>query len=515
MLLEELATRYDLPRLLPLAKWGTWQKSYPEIACGLKRGFTFFHHKAGQTWAPHPERANELLVAASPHDAIADTHWYRADFDHFLVREAQAAGVEYLDHSHLQTASTTDHGMELTGHRLGEPLTIRAQLVLDASGPRGFLHRALNLTDGSHRGDEVDFQEHNQRGLSSAAIEAQPAAMRFSLSPRERAGVRGKEPLPRRESTDSQPTQALYTHFSGVKRWADLFPSSSAPPYPVDDAALHHIFEGGWIWVLRFNNGLTSAGVAASSALANELRLHEGASAWSRLLHRFPSIREQFIDAIPQLPFAYLSTLCFRSAEVAGPNWALLPSAAGFIDPILSTGFPLTLLGISRVAEILEHDWGTPRVSESLENYVQTTGAELDLVEQFVDALYRHFDDFELFTALTLLYFAAASFTETVRRLGHPERAGSRFLLGAHPSFGPRLRDCLSHACQPLNSRERRNLITAIHEAIAPIDIAGLNDRKRRNHYPVLARDLLENALKLDANDKELVMLLKRCGITK
>src|SRR5438105_4163557 len=44
LLLEELARRYDLPRLLPLIKWGTWQQEYPEIGCGLKRGFTFYHH---------------------------------------------------------------------------------------------------------------------------------------------------------------------------------------------------------------------------------------------------------------------------------------------------------------------------------------------------------------------------------------------------------------------------------------------------------------------------------------
>ena len=35
LLLEELAARYDLPRLKPLTKWGTWQQSYPQLACGL------------------------------------------------------------------------------------------------------------------------------------------------------------------------------------------------------------------------------------------------------------------------------------------------------------------------------------------------------------------------------------------------------------------------------------------------------------------------------------------------
>src|SRR5678809_1232909 len=50
LLLEELARRYDLPALLPFTKWGSWQRTHPEIACGLKRGFSFFHHRFGEPW---------------------------------------------------------------------------------------------------------------------------------------------------------------------------------------------------------------------------------------------------------------------------------------------------------------------------------------------------------------------------------------------------------------------------------------------------------------------------------
>jgi tetracycline 7-halogenase / FADH2 O2-dependent halogenase len=81
LLLEDLASRYDLPRLSPLTKWGSWQEHYPNIACGLKRGFTFYHHRLGYPDGPNPNRLNQLLVAASPHNRIADTHWYRAEFD--------------------------------------------------------------------------------------------------------------------------------------------------------------------------------------------------------------------------------------------------------------------------------------------------------------------------------------------------------------------------------------------------------------------------------------------------
>jgi tetracycline 7-halogenase / FADH2 O2-dependent halogenase len=97
LLLEELARRYDLPRLLPFTKWGTWQRAHPEIACGLKRGFTFCHHRLGEPFSMDAERHRQLMVAASPHDEIADTHWFREDFDAFLVGEAQREGTEYLD----------------------------------------------------------------------------------------------------------------------------------------------------------------------------------------------------------------------------------------------------------------------------------------------------------------------------------------------------------------------------------------------------------------------------------
>src|SRR5688500_9481273 len=66
ILIEQLADRYDLPRLRPLSAFGTWQRAYPEVVCGLKRGFTYFRHDAGRRCAASSDRAQQLLVAASP-----------------------------------------------------------------------------------------------------------------------------------------------------------------------------------------------------------------------------------------------------------------------------------------------------------------------------------------------------------------------------------------------------------------------------------------------------------------
>ncbi len=172
LLLEDLALRYDLPGIVPLTKWGTWQQAYPNLDCGLKRGFTFYHHQFGQHAGASPGREDQLLVAASPHDGIADTHWYRADVDEHFLREAENIGVEYLDEIELTEAVERDDEVFLHGKRRGSTIAISARFVVDATGPRGFLHHAFGLSE---------------------------------------------LPLP-----DMPPTQALYTHFRDVRRLEDL-----------------------------------------------------------------------------------------------------------------------------------------------------------------------------------------------------------------------------------------------------------------------------------------------------
>ena len=466
LLLEELARRYELPALLPLSKWGSWQKAYPHLACGLKRGFTFFSHPWDKAFQHDPERQDQLLVAASPRDEVADTHWFRADFDHFLVRQAQANGVEYLDQVELPSLSLNSDGVSLRAKRHAEEFSIRARFLIDATGPRGFVHRALALP-------ELPFAH-----------------------------------LPR--------TEGLFSHFTAVPRWDARHLSPELPPYPVDDAALHHVFDGGWVWVLRFNNGITSAGVAATEPLARELRFEEGEAAWKRLLRRLPSVGEQFADAKTELKFVHAQRLSFRSGTAAGQRWALLPSAAGFIDPLLSTGFALTLLGIKRLAEAIDQDWETERFEPRLTQYSADTLDELAAAEGLVAALYASMKDFSVFSRLALLYFGAVSFAETARRLGRMELADS-FLLHKNAAFSPKFQRCCDQVLRAaerdvFSAEEKDDLQWKIFDAIEPIDAAGLRDTARRNWYPVAANDLLGAAHKFGVNVGEIKALLIRNG---
>ena len=229
---------------------------------------------------------------------------------------------------------------------------------------------------------------------------------------------------------------------------------------------------------------------------------------WNRLLKLLPTVEEQFAGARAVAPWVYVPQMPFGVKNICGPRWALLPSAAGFVDPLLSTGFPLTLLGIMRVARFLERDWKSPRLKGSLSEYEEQTRDDLRMAECLVAALYRNLSRPEHFIPIALLYFAAASFTETARRLGKPGLAGSRFLMDDHPQFGAAARELWIRAIDGAAT-----LPAAVERIIEPFDVAGLTDFSRRNWFPVLAKDLLNAAHKLQAGPKDVHRLLKRCGM--
>jgi FADH2 O2-dependent halogenase len=464
VLIEQLADRYDLPRLRPLSAYGTWQRAYPEVVCGLKRGFTYFRHEPGHTYQPQVDRSNQLLVAASPTDEVSDTHWLRSDVDHFLVREAMAIGVNYIDRAELDRIDWNDASPVLSGTRRGKRLCLRARFIVDASGPNGFLSRALNIRNAG-----FDGYPH---------------------------------------------TQALFCHFTGVARCDEMpeygfsparSPEAALPPFPPDDAALHHVFDGGWMWVLRFGNGVTSAGVAVTDELAADIRLADGEPAWRRLLARFPSIAAQFATATPIRAFTWMPRLAWRTEQASGPGWAMLPSAGAFVDPLFSTGIPLTLLGIERMARILE---GGPSLGADVsakaagplwDEYNEVTLAEADHTARFIAGCYAAFPRFDRFAAYSMFYFAAASFSEMARRLGVQPAPGAVERIVPNPAEG---RFLCSHdeayrrdtaRLSPQRVLPYPDYAADVARAIATMNIAGLCEPAKRNWYGI---DLEDAALR-------------------
>lgn len=446
MLLKSLADKYGLPRIAPLAEYGSWQREYPALTCGLKRGFSYFGHVPGQAFQPRDDHGNELLVAASFAAEDADTHWFRPDFDLFLVRQAQAAGIPFLDRTEVLGLSG-GKPWRLDCRRDGETFAVDADFLIDASGEGGFLARQL----------------------------------RIPLDP-ERMRTRSR---------------AVYGHFTGVESWQKLLVSLGGKagdhPFDCDDAALHHVLDGGWMYVLRFNNGVTSAGFMVD---CDRHPLDESVSPedeWRQWLARYPSVAEQFARAeITPLCGRLRRTgrLQRRVRRTVGPNWAMLPLAAYTLDALHSSGNAHTLYGIERLVSILERHWGRGDLYGALQAHDRVLQSEIDFIDQIVHGCYRGFINFELAAAFAMFYFAGAHNSEDARRRGRAPSA-SGFLLADHPDFRQTVGRCYDHLLSITGSgppapdavNAFKNLV---QREIAPFNIAGLCDDARCNMYPFI-----------------------------
>lgn len=437
LLLEELARRYDLPRLLPLTKYGPWKQTYPNLACGLKRGFTFMQHKPGEPFRPCPDHANELLVAASPNDAIGDTHWLREHFDAFLIDEVRGAAIPYFDQTEV-VALEHGHGWRLKGRRLEKPLHIRARFLIDATGPAAVVARTLG-------------------------IDTTPAPLRTN-------------------------SWSFYSHFVGVARWQDVLIEQGGTvtdhPYACDNAALHHVLEDGWMWVLRFDNGVTSAGVAYDCERRTPDNQTAPEALWAEVMQCYPSIGRQFSEARPVQPWTRTGRMQRLARRAAGDDWAALAHTAYFLDALFSSGNAHSLLTIERLTRVLARHWGKPSLAVELAAYEATLRREVDFLDRLVHGCYRAFRRFDLLAPFTMYYFAGAIRAEERRRQGLAEES-DEFLFSHQPPFRAAFLCGYENLLEEVRSGgsavayERQ-----VAEDIAPYNTVGLCDAAKRNMYP-------------------------------
>jgi FADH2 O2-dependent halogenase len=454
--LERLARRYGMADCYDLAAHGRWVARYPDVMRGLKRGFTFYRHHPGEPFADRGLESERLLVAASPSDHIADSHWLRADVDHHFVREAVGAGVDYQDRVELAAASINARGVHLNGRRNGNDVAYHVDFVIDASGPGGFLARQLSIPSGLAR-------------------------------------------------TQTRST-LVFSHFKDVRPMAEVVPGLPEGPYPDDWAAMHHVIDGGWMYSLRFDHGLVSAGFALSPrglAAATRSRAPDAGELWHTLLARYPTIGAAFDGATPVMPFGFRSRIQHRLTRAAGSRWVLMPHAYAFVDPLFSTGIAWSFRAIERLALCFEEGEGVPGV-KALKRYEQLLSAEADQIDRLVAGAYEAMAHFRLFAAQTLIYFAAVSFAEARQRLVETD-PWSGFLGVGDPVLARLPRESLRRLRRGPKPEAFERWVAA---AIAPRNIAGFANPAAHNLYPVDLDVLVDRHALLGLSREEIIAAL-------
>ncbi len=269
---------------------------------GIKRHFGFLHHQPGQ---PHNLRHTlQAVIPKEPHGY--ELHLYRQDTDAFMATTAVAYGATLLQNTPVTNIEFVDERVEINTQN-GD--TISAEYVVDAGGFRSLLAQKFDLRD-------------------------------FNLRTHSRA---------------------LFTHMVNVAPYHQVSGSQKAYglPYAMSEGTLHHLFEGGWLWVIPFNNHALSTNPLCSVGLLLDPRIHpldESISAeteFRQFIAQYPSMAAQFTQAKAVRDWVRTGRIQYSSKRAVGNRWALLGHAYGFIDPLYSKGLYNSFAAVGLLADLL------------------------------------------------------------------------------------------------------------------------------------------------------------------
>ncbi len=445
-LIAYLAQRWSLPALEPLAAFGAWQANYPQLRCGKKRGFSYFGHRAGESFVDNNGNDSSLLVAASVDDAWSDTHWYRADVDQFLAKQAVEAGATLLESTQLVSA-------------LYEPAQGRWRIELNTQCSEQLTAPKRQTVYASWLIDASGFGNGTEAWLGHVADQDWM---------RTRSG-------------------ALFGHFDGVASFSQAQPNYRREVlecFDSDDAAQHHVVEDGWYWMLRFQGSRTSVGFVASDGY--RMGATERGIDWRQRLHQYPTIeglmsRSVLVDprepsGVPTLGVVERMSRC-RSTG-AGRGWAMMPVTYGFVDPLHSTGIAHSLSGVSRIADALLGP--NERIQPSLIDYAGDLRGEIEWIDLLVSGSYRGLPHFARFASFASFYFAASIAFENALAID-PAHWPTGFLSANDQALLASAQRIWRAASQPEWSDA--SYTAEIRHAIEPWNTAGLLDPKKRNRW--------------------------------
>ncbi len=488
LFLEKICKAYRLNRIAPLCKFGSWQKNYPQIACGLKRGSSFFKHEKNLPFQPDRRHSREMLVAASPNDQVGDTQWFRADFDHFMAQEAIKSGVFYSDKTTIHEVKKCANDWRLSCEKDGKSLGFEAEWLIDASGGAAVVSSEIFPENLS----VIPAQAGIQTTAPQSWIPASAGMTEAALSSKKEKPAPASGSSRQRGYDMKTNSWTIFSHFKNVRSWRDVLSEKNAfledYPFHPDDAALHHVFDEGWMWVLRFNNGVTSAGFVLNGEKYAPTYPENPNKEWAHLLARYPSIAEQFAQSEAIRPFTMTGRLERKLPQSFGDGWVALPAAAYFLDPFFSPGNAHTLLGVLRLADAFQNDWQTPKFLEALEKYDHQLQREIEFVDWLIHGSYLAFSNFDLLAAFSMYYYTGSIFSEHRYKSGAAD-LNDEFLFSHDRDFRAEVKNGYKRLLE-LTSRSKptksdlRDFYESVVVDIAPWNLAGLCGVGKKNMYP-------------------------------
>jgi FADH2 O2-dependent halogenase len=347
--LKLLALKYDVPEIDNLSAFHSL-RDHVSPACGVKRAFSFLYQREGEE--QRPRESQQYPTLAPPMGP--DCHFFRQDTDAYMLAVAAHYGARVRQQTRVSDIQLGHDGVAVVTAK-GE--TFEGAYLVDATGMRSVLAEKLAL-----REDPAHFRTNSR---------------------------------------------AIYTHMIGVKPIDQVGADRRLHglKYPLAQSTLHHIFEGGWFWVIPFNNHRESTNPLCSVGLVLNRELHpeSGLGAeeefWS-FVQRFPQMVRQFEGAQAVRNWVSTGRLQYGARSITGRRYCLLSHAGFFIDPLFSTGLALTTATVDLLARQLMETFRTGDFGvEHFEHLNDFFRQNIEYLDTVVGSSFVSFRDSELWDA--------------------------------------------------------------------------------------------------------------------
>lgn len=250
----------------------------------------------------------------------------RGDFDKVLLDHAAECGAEVHEETSVDQVEFSNDEVELGIKCNGSFHSIRARYVIDASGRTSVLGRKFKI----------------------------------------------------KKTYDHLQKLSIFTHYDGVWRAEGIDGTLTVLIRAIDR----------WFWLIPLTAERTSVGVVLDTEAFRNSKLR-AEDFLEQALSEQPIIAKRMTDARRVSQVYVEADFSYRSARLHGDRWLLAGDAAGFIDPIFSSGVFLAVFSSELCADVLNEVLDHPRKARRLfAGYERAVNRAMDIYLRFVNAWY-------------------------------------------------------------------------------------------------------------------------------
>ena len=216
---------------------------------------------------------------------------------------------------------------------------------------------------------------------SAGAIEA-----RYLIDCSGRQTLLGQQ-LQLKKSYDHLQKFSIFAHYENVERPEGINGTLIRMVRAVDS----------WFWMIPLTPTRMSVGLVMDTAKFRALKLSPE-EVLEKFLAEQPLVSERMKDSERVTPIYSAGDYSYRNTRLYGDRWLLAGDAAGFIDPVFSSGVYMAVMSGEKAADTLDEVLLHPeRKRKLLKSYERSINSVMKLYLRFVNAWYSGKEFMEVF----------------------------------------------------------------------------------------------------------------------